>query len=105
MRPVVTYQMRISVDGERDDVVAALEVDLRVSTGADDDVLLAVHRIGSWRGIDARACEEGPQNIAALRVVGAEPTVTFTSEHETAGGGQRAAHHGQRRLLLPGDLA
>jgi hypothetical protein len=42
MRPVVTYPARTSIDGKRDDVVAALEVDLRVSTSADDDVLLAI---------------------------------------------------------------
>ena len=94
-----------SIDGKRDDVVAALEVDLGISASANDDVLLAVERIGSGRSVDAGTGKERPQDVAALRIVGAEPAVAFTSEHETAGGRQGAAHHGQRRLLLPGDLA
>src|SRR6476620_6452789 len=105
MRPVVTYQMRVSIDGERDDVVAALEVNLDVTTRADDDVLLAVDGVGGWRRIDAGAREERPQNVAALRIVGAEPAIAFTGEHEATGSGQRATHHGQRRLFLPGNLA
>ena len=64
MRPVVTYPACISIDGKRDDVVAALEVDLRVSTCADDDVLLAVDGIGSGRCIDAGPGEERPQDVA-----------------------------------------
>src|SRR4026207_200121 len=94
MRPVVTYPACISIDGKRDDVVAALEVDLRVSTCADDDVLLAVDGIGSGRCIDAGPGEERPQDVATLRVVGAEPSVALTGEHETASGGQRAAPPG-----------
>ena len=31
--------MRVSIDGERDDVVTALEVNLDVTTRADDDVV------------------------------------------------------------------
>jgi hypothetical protein len=36
----------LSVDGERDDIIAALEVDLRISAGTDHNVLLTVDRIG-----------------------------------------------------------
>src|SRR6476619_7882599 len=105
MRPVVTYQIRRSIDGERDDVVAALEVDLGVSAGSDDDVLLAVDGVGGRRRIDAGAREERPQDVAGFRIVGAEPAIAFTGEHEATGSGQRATQHGQRRLFLPGDLA
>src|SRR5512147_2547807 len=100
MRAVVTYQIRLSIDGKRDDVVAALEVDLGISASADDDVLLAVDGVGGWRSVDAGAGKERPQYVAALRIVSAEPAVPFTGEHEPSGSGERAAHHRQRRLLL-----
>ena len=45
---------------ERDDVVTAFVVHLRISAGTDDDVLLAVHGVGGrWR-IDAGAGLERP---------------------------------------------
>src|SRR5262249_15337819 len=105
MRPVVTYQIRLSIDGKGDDVVAALEVDLDVTASADDDVLLAVDGVGSRRRIDAGAGKERPQHVTGLGIVGAEPAVALTGEHEAAGSGERAAHQRYRRLLLPCDLA
>src|SRR5262249_17630958 len=44
-----------SIQREGDDVVAALVVDLDVAAGPDHDVLLAAHRVGGGRRIDAGA--------------------------------------------------
>ena len=96
---------RRSIDRKGDDVVAALEVDLRVSARTDDNVLLAVDRVGGRRRVDAGSGKERPQDLAALGVIGPEPAVALAGEHETAGRGERAAHHRQRRLHLPLDLA
>src|ERR1700730_3061391 len=54
-----------SIDGEGDDVVAALVVDLDVSAGRDHDVLLAVDRVGGRRRVDAGAGPEFPQDRAS----------------------------------------
>src|SRR4029079_9085405 len=80
-------------------------VELALTSRADYDALLAVHRVRRGRCIDASPCEERPQDLAGLGIVGPEPTVAFAGEHEPARGRERAAHHRQRRLDLPGDLA
>src|SRR5713101_1095978 len=82
-----------SFQREGDDVVAALEVELDIAAGGDDDVLLAANLIGGWRCVDAGAGVEGPQHLAVLGVIGAETTIAFAREHEAAGCRQDAADH------------
>src|ERR1700732_684990 len=94
-----------SVERKRDNVVAAVEVNLSVAAGAAHDILLAAHRVGGGWRIDPRAGAETPQFLAVGRVVGRELTITFTGENKTACGGQNAADHRPRRLPLPFDLA
>src|SRR5215467_16265415 len=90
---------------EGDNVIATLVVDLDIAAGGDNDVLLAVNRIGGRRRVDAGTGVEGPQHLAVLGVIGAETPVAFTREHEAAGGRQYPADHRLRRFHLPTNLA
>src|SRR5215472_13331040 len=68
-----------SVQGERDDGVAALVVELHVAAGGDHDVLLAADHVGGGRRIDAGPGIERPQHLAVLGVIGAEAAVAFAA--------------------------
>src|SRR5262249_35732364 len=94
-----------SLQREGDDIVASLVVELDVAAGGNDDVLLAVDRIGGrWR-VDAGAGVESPQYLAIPGVIGAEAPIAFAREHEAAGRRQNAADHRLRRLYLPANFA
>src|ERR1700753_2742416 len=96
---------RRSVEGKGNDIVAAPEVHLGVSTRAYHDVLLAAdHIAGGWR-VDARAGMEVPQFLAAGGVIGGKLAVAFARKDQTACGGQNAADHRLPRLDLAPDLA
>src|SRR5215470_8051449 len=90
---------------EGDNVIATLVVDLDIAAGGDNDVLLAVNRIGGRRRVDAGTGVEGPQHLAVLGVIGAETPLAFTREHEAAGGRHYPADHRWRRFHLPTNLA
>src|SRR3984893_10266343 len=94
-----------SIEGEGDNVVAAVKVDLGVTARADHYILLAAcHVGGGWR-IDAGSGMEAPQFLAGGRIVGRELAVALPREDKTTRGGENAADHRLRRLHLPFDLA
>src|ERR1700716_687511 len=94
-----------SIKRERDNVVAAAEVDLGISARTDNYILLAADHVGGRRRIDARPGAEAPQFLAVGRIVGRELAVALTRENKTARGGGNASGHRLRRLDLPFDLA
>src|SRR5712664_1460011 len=94
-----------SIERERDNVVAAAEVDLGVSARTDHYILLAANHVGGRRRIDARTGAEVPQFLAIGRIVGRELAIALTRENKTARGGENASDHRLRRLDLPFDLA
>src|SRR5260370_961331 len=94
-----------SIKRERDNVVAAAEVDLGVSARTDHYILLAANHVGGRRRIDARTGAEVPQFLAVGRIVGRELAIALTRENKTARGGENASDHRLRRLDLPFDLA
>src|SRR6266849_9541678 len=65
---------------EGDDVVAPLVVELDIAAGGNDDILLAIDRIGRRRRVDAGAGVESPQHLAVLGVIGAEAPIAFARE-------------------------
>src|SRR6266508_4922575 len=89
---------------EHEDRVAQRIADLEVTTRRDRDELRAVELVHRGRRVHAGAAVELPQDGASLGVVGLEPAVTLTGEHQAARRGGRAAHHREVSLLLPGDL-
>src|ERR1700704_1957777 len=94
-----------SIERESDDIVAAAEIDLRVASRTDHDILLAVNHVsGGWR-VDAGSSAETPQFLAVGRIVSGELAVALTRENKAAGGGENAADHRLWRLHLPLDLA
>src|ERR1043166_6593805 len=93
------------IDRERDDIVAALIIELHVAARGDHDVLLALDRVGRRRSFDAGASLEAPENGTAAGIVGAEPAVALAGEHAPARGREDAADHRLWRLHLPADLA
>src|SRR5581483_11380885 len=85
--------------------VAALEVDLRVSTRRYGNVLLALDGVRHRGRIHAGAALELPQYFAGLGIVGFEPAVAFAVEDKPARRCQHAADQGLRSLHSPRDLA
>src|SRR5262249_50726241 len=71
-----------SIEREGDDVVAAAEVDLRVTACADHDVLLAADRIARRRSVDAGSGAEAPQLLAVPGIIGRELAVAFACEYQ-----------------------
>src|SRR5580692_2097680 len=94
-----------SIERERDNVVAAVEVYLGISARTDHDILLAVNHVGGRRRIDACTGPEAPQFLAVGRIVGRELAIALTRENKTARSGENASDHRLRRLDLPFDLA
>src|SRR5438034_6067898 len=86
----------LHISGQREyyDAVAALEVELRISARGDGDVLFVLHHIGHRRRVDAGSCLVLPQQASGLRVHRLKKTVAFAEEHQTPGGGERAADQG-----------
>src|SRR6478735_8088200 len=68
------------INREGDDVVAPLERKVGVTAGADNDVLLAIHRVRSRRCVDTRARKKRPEDLAGRCVIGPEPTIALTRE-------------------------
>src|SRR5206468_2063324 len=91
--PSVPHLFAISIDGESEDGVAALRIDLRVAARADNDELLGADHVGGRRRVDAGAGVERPEDLAAGGIIGLELAVCFAGEHQAAGGRQRAADH------------
>src|SRR5262249_51545675 len=94
-----------SVQRKGDDAVAALEVELDVAAGGNDDVLLAADGVGGWRRVDAGAGIERPEDLAVTGVIGVELAVALAGEDAAAGGREHAPDHRLGRLYLPADLA
>src|SRR4030088_625270 len=94
-----------SIEGEGDNVVAAVKVDLGVTARADHDILLAACHVRGGRCIDAGSGMEAPQFLAGGRIVGRELAVALTRENKTTCGGEKGADHRLWRLHLPFDLA
>src|SRR5213079_3112187 len=84
-------------ESESDNAIAALVVELSVAARRDDDILLAVNRIGRRRCIHAGARLELPQHRTCLGIIGLEIAVTFAGESKAAGGCHDAADHRLRR--------
>src|SRR5712692_4100042 len=96
---------RGSGQGEYHHAVAALEVDLGIAARRDGDVLLALHRVGHRGQIDAGPGLVLPQQLSALGVQGLEQAVALAEEHQSPGGGERAADERLLGVVLPRDLA
>src|SRR5260370_26895238 len=94
-----------SIEREGDDIVAAAEVDLSVTSRAYHDVLLPANHVGGGRRIDAGSRAEAPQFLAVGRIVSGELAVTLARENNAACGGQNAADPRFWRLDLPFYLA
>src|SRR5258706_8146732 len=97
--------LHTSGQGEYDHAVAALEVELRISTRGDDDVLFVLHHIRHRRRVDAGSCLVLPQQVSGRRVERLEEPVALAEEHQAPGGGERAADQGLLGVVLPRDLA
>src|SRR3954466_3444084 len=94
-----------SVDRERDDVVAALIVELGVTARPDHNILLGPNHVARWWRVHTGAGAEAPQLFAVGGVVGSELAIAFSGEHQAPGGGENASNHRLGRLDLPLDLA
>src|SRR3954453_19925050 len=94
-----------SVDRERDDVVAALIVELGVTARPDHDILLGPNHVARWWRVHTGAGAKAPQLFAVGGVVGSELAIAFSGEHQAPGGGENASNHRLGRLDLPLDLA
>ena len=79
--------------------------DLEIPAARHGDELLAGMGEAHRSRIATGAGVELPEHLAGLGVVGVEVAVALTGEGESAGGGQRPAHHRLGNLILPGDLA
>src|SRR6266478_6194998 len=97
--------VHVSGQGEYDDAVAALEIDLRISARGNGDVLFALHRVGHRRRVDSGSGLVLPQQASGRRVKRFEEPVAFAEEHQTSGGGERAADQGLLGVVLPRHLA
>src|SRR6266581_92757 len=97
--------LHVSGQGEYDHAVAALEVNLRISAGGNGDVLFALHRVGHRRRVDAGSGLVLPQQASGRRVQRLEKAVALAEEHQTPGGGERAADQGLLGVVLPRHLA
>src|SRR6266581_5057351 len=97
--------LHISGQREYDDAVAALEVDLRISARGNGDVLLVLHHVGHRRRVDAGSGLVLPQQASGRGVQRLEKAVAFAEEHQTPGGGERAADQGLLGVVLPRHLA
>src|SRR5581483_1163749 len=85
--------------------VAALEVDLRVSTRRYGNVLLSLDGVRHRGRIHSAAALELPQYFSGLGLVGFEPPAAFAVEDKAARRGQHAAAQGLRSLHSPRDRA
>src|SRR5439155_18910636 len=97
----------LHISGQREyyDAVAALEVDLRISARGNGDVLFVLHHIGHRRRVDAGSGLVLPQQASGRRIQSLEKAVALAEEHQTSGGGERAADQGLLSVVLPRDFA
>src|SRR6516165_4006898 len=102
--PGLPHPARLLLNREGNDAVASLIVELDVAAGTHDDVLLALHRVGRRRCVDARSSLELPQCGSSLGIISLELAIALTGEDQSTGGGENTADHWLRGLHLPSDL-
>src|SRR5215467_4717746 len=93
--PTIVLQIASSVQREDEHVARALElIELdrmqMAAAGLHREILLGPDRVGHRRALERCAEIEPPQLFELLVVIGDEPAILQRSEHDAAGGDERA---------------